>query len=289
MAREPLKATFFAFRRRERRGVLWAAFFVHFFNAVSLLVILIGSAAFYGRGLVGGQTLLSRFGAAPLIAELMILLLFYQINSASFDGACLRWFLRGERKGFLGSSFDRDAWRIVLGQWLWAVLTFGCLVVVGIIASVVAAFVHTGLTSEALVVSIVYPLSGIAILLLIVRMGPANALGLAKHRFSFFEAWEVSKSRFWSLLGSWLIVLMIWLVTYVVLYVALAFGAYAALGGGEQGGAAAVLALVAALLVTRLLLTPLIAGVNARAVLAAAEEGRIEGLRLGASVASVFE
>jgi len=286
---EPLKATFFAFRRRARRGVLWSAFFVHFFNALSLLVILIGSAAFYGRGDVGGQTLLSRLGALPLVAESLILLLFYQINSASFDGACMRWFLRGERKGFLGSSFDRDAWRIVLGEWLWAVMLFGCLVIVGLIASIVAAFVHTGLSSEALVVSIVYPLSGIAILLLIVRLGSANALGLAKRRFSFFEAWQVSKGRFWALLGSWLIILVIWLVTYIVLYVALAFGAYAALGSGEQGGAAAVLALVAALLVTRLLLTPLIAGVNARAVLAAAEEGRIEGLRLGAGLASVFE
>src|SRR5689334_13825016 len=99
---EPLKATFFAFRRRERRGVLWRAFFVHTFNAASLIVIMIGGAIFYAGGIGGARSLMSDFGGAPLIIAEFLLLLFYQLNGASFDAACLRWLLRDEQKGFLG-------------------------------------------------------------------------------------------------------------------------------------------------------------------------------------------
>jgi hypothetical protein len=286
---EPLKATFFAFRRRERRGVLWRAFVVHAFNAVSLTIIMIGSAVFYGRGLVGGQTLASRFGAAPLIGGLLLLLLLCQLNAASYDAACLRWFIRGERKGFLGSSFDGDAWRIVLGEVLWAVLLFACALLSGILAGVVAAFAH-GMSAEILIPTMAFSLLGIAWFLLAVRLSAANAIGFAKRKFAFFDAVQVSRGRFWSLLGSWLIVSAIWILVFLAIFFMIGFASYSMWRDDTQTAqAAATLGLVAAVASARFVMTPLIMGINARAVLAAADEGKIDGFRPTASVARVFE
>src|SRR6185312_11722146 len=47
-----------------------------------------------------------------------------------------------------------------------------------------------------------------------VRFGPAAATSIARQRFSFFDAWTVTRGRFWELLGSFAV---LWLIAGVAL------------------------------------------------------------------------
>ena len=52
-----------------------------------------------------------------------------------------------------------------------------------------------------------------------VRFGPAAATSIARRRFSFFEAWTVTRGRFWDLLGSFA---LLWLAAGLALALVLA-------------------------------------------------------------------
>ena len=70
--------------------------------------------------------------------------------------------------------------------------------------------------------SVQLPLSMLQYLPLIfigVRFGPAAATSIARQRFSFFEAWTVTRGRFWELLGSFA---LLWLVAGLALALVLA-------------------------------------------------------------------
>jgi hypothetical protein len=93
------------------------------------------------------------------------------------------------------------------------------------------------------------------------------------------------------LFGSWVIAALFWAITVVVMLMVIGVTLGLVLRGvmpldSAAGGATS---LAAAIVATRFILTPFIAGINARTLLAAAAEGRIEGFQPSESVAQVFE
>ena len=126
-----------------------------------------------------------------------------------------------------------------------------------------------------------------------IRFGPAAATSVLRNRFAFFDAWKVTEGRFWALLGSFA---MLWLI-FAVLTVAASVPLTTAYVGrifrpcgrrrAEEGMAeyfdayfaTRTLMLVAlaygVMLIAGLWLAVMQYGMNARAAIAAQEEGKI--------------
>jgi hypothetical protein len=146
-------------------------------------------------------------------------------------------------------------------------------------------------------VGIAIPLICLALLLALlwigVRLAPAAATSIARKRFAFFDAWKVSKGRFWALLGAFLLLYIMMMVAFFILYAvgagAVVVGLMSQMGAmNETATPEQVLALFAqpqVLIPLALLWLAMLAGyfvwkvavfgVNARAASLALEEGRI--------------
>jgi hypothetical protein len=62
------------------------------------------------------------------------------------------------------------------------------------------------------------PLGLLALWILVsVRLAPAAAMSIAERRFAFFGAWRVTRSHFWSLLGSFVILIVGYSVIAIIL------------------------------------------------------------------------
>jgi hypothetical protein len=283
----PLKATFFALKRREPRGVLARLLAVHSLLCSAFATIAFG-AGFFALVLLG-ETL-----EAESVGELAILLVLfamgtlgYFVANASFDTACLRWFIRGQRSGFLGFSLATDTWRVFAGHWLWFAI-WAPLVVVAATAANLLAEVTAAMGSWPL-----WLLLAAALLLAIrlaLRFAPGGGASIATGRFAYFQGARAAKGRFWSLLSSfatiWAAVALIW----IALFIALGMSVFAVTGDNPENADAINFAmtvvLVAVTLVVHLTFTLLSAGINARAVIAAVDEGKLEGVTV--NVAEVF-
>jgi hypothetical protein len=127
-----------------------------------------------------------------------------------------------------------------------------------------------------------------------VRFGPAAATSIARNRFSPFDAWKVTRGRFWALLGSFA---LLWLIAAIVMCAAAApltlrmwplFQDMWRNPGDEEAIRAYMSAIFSrdtivwvcvsygAMMIAGLWLALMSYGVNARAALAALEEGKIE-------------
>src|SRR5262249_11160492 len=118
-----LKATWFAFQPR-RKGLLVSASIAY---ALVVFGCFIGFAALLSGllGNVGGllpQKIALDFNPSEiglvLLGELALAFAI-ALATASYEAACLRWMIRGERGGLFGLSLDGDTWRVYAGYWLW--------------------------------------------------------------------------------------------------------------------------------------------------------------------------
>jgi hypothetical protein len=50
-----------------------------------------------------------------------------------------------------------------------------------------------------------------------IRFAPAAATTIARRRFSFFDAWTVTKGRFWALFGSFLLLYLVYIAFSLIL------------------------------------------------------------------------
>lgn len=308
--KQPLKATFFAFRKRERGGVLTGATIVF----ILLYFGMFGAfAALNWQGVLDYVTWTASTMNAPspdtppaemflppasvmaLGPMYMVLMFVTYLLMAAYEAACLKWMIHGETGGFFGLSLGADTWRVWLSYWLWLVLFMafyiGCLIIIGVLAVVVGMNAQ-GDPGAVLPLVIVAPLLLLAGLTYFgVRFAPAAATSIARRRFSFFTAWTVTKGRFWSLLGSYLLIFLIYMVMLFVGWAAIA----AVIGIGAFNAASdpaeiesqilqnlsspqtlvPVLAIYAGTLVVAFIFIVALYGINARAVLAALEEGKI--------------
>jgi heme/copper-type cytochrome/quinol oxidase subunit 2 len=227
------------------------------------------------------------------VGGLVVFAFLHSVVTASYEAACLRWFIRGERMGFGGFSLSGDTWRVYAGYWVWFAVSFGVwLVVIVVSALLVAGFnVADDPGSQEWVGLAAISSWIIAIAPFALRASPGNAASIAKRKFAYFEGGKISSGRLWALIGSFLIVWVIWAVLFVALFIGAVFLIFMATQGQPDAGVRlntmSALAMAASVGCANLMLAFLSAGVNARAVIAAAEEGKIEGV--GTNVAAVFD
>jgi hypothetical protein len=332
----PLNATFFAFRKREKGGVLTRASLAF----LALAIVFLGAFIALNYQAIGpifgwyGQMISAASkGAAATSASMMtpppagFVILFlsmlpfmfvFYVLFAAYEAACLRWMIRGETGGFMGLSLGADTWRVYLTYWIWFGLYMGYSIVSAMVIGAVffATFASGGNPGDIsttmgpmFLASVVIRLVFYAILIYFaIRLAPASAITVARRQFAFFDAWTVTKGRFWALFGAFFIVFLIALAVEIVIGIVVfgvamsgAWGAFTA--AGPNPGPEQVSALFAALftpqnllvicgayvvfLALALVLYLMFFGINARAVIAAAEDGKVQAPGLG--VAEQFE
>lgn len=293
-----LKGTFFAFRRRARGGVILRATLAH---AILLIAIVVTAAVLYGQSVgPGGSVSLTDeedVASRILLASPFLIiggLFLYAVIMASYEAALLRWMIRGETAGFAGFSLGGDMWRVYAGYWIWFFAGIGVWIATFLIS--VLGLAAAGFARNAAADWWVgYLALGIWVLLvtpLALRMSSGNAASIARQRLVYFESWRVSSGRALALFGSFAIHWAIWFVLWVALYIGAAFIGYMAYGGETEPPAEVMNIILGigfgvSLLVANMAMSLLSAGANARAVLVAIEEGKLQGMT--PDLANVFD
>ncbi|MBL8543015.1 MAG: hypothetical protein JNJ63_04355 [Hyphomonadaceae bacterium] len=236
---EPLNATFFAFRKREKAGVLLRLSVAFALMAVALCV---GFAVLFWSGLselIGwyGQVIqasasndteaLAQIGMptgmfAVLPGMLLWMLLFY-ILCAAYEAGALRWMIHGESVGLMGLSLGAPTWRVYATYWIWFLLYMALSIVMSILLMTLMGVlaVSSGDPTSTLIALPVYYILQYGLMIYFgVRFAPAAAASIARRKFAFFDAWTVTKGRFWALLGSFLLLWLMYFAASIVLGIA---------------------------------------------------------------------
>jgi hypothetical protein len=319
---QPLNATFFAFRNRGRGGVLTMMTITY------LVLALVVSGGFFALNFQGfleyiawtsslskvdpndPSAMMPPASVMTLMPSYLLVMFLTYLLLAAFEAGALRWMIRGEVEGLFGLSLGADTWRVWAGYWLWLVffmLGYFGLIIVSVLVGGIGGILGNGSTVGVVVLATILAalIYLVVWLYLSVRLAPASAASVGRKRFSFFDAWKVTKGRFWALFGAYLLLFVIFIVAYIIvsiiLGVALGFSIASQASQIDPNDPIAVFGLfaspgpLAALIVTIVVMTAAsllvyvgMWGVNARAVLAAAEEGKIDGV-INAEVAKTFD
>jgi len=315
--KQALNATFFAFRKRDKAVLLptTIAFAVLALGTFALFAALnwqasvdyLNWAASMGaastkptQGPPSFEAMMPPASVMSLIPAYLLFVLAYYVLLAAYEAACLRWMIRGETAGLFGFSLGADTWRVYFTYWIWLLLLIAfyivCAITVGGAAVSMIAMSQAG--GEPSLSAVLIPLVlGVVILLGLiyfsVRLAPAAATSVARKRFAFFDAWKVSKGRFWGLLGAFLLLFLMYMVLCIALGVAWGvFMGVAVLGQGMQSGdpqsaeealrafanpqmLTGVALMYVVLIVAAFTFYVALFGVNARAAQLALEEGKI--------------
>lgn len=240
---QALNATFFALRKREQSGVLTGTTLGFFVSLILMLAVfavavwgLLGSDffAWYGemvRAAANGATPSEppNIGRVLLIVPLEFVLLFAVfVLLAAFESSCLRWMIRGERSGPFNLCFGADMWRVYGTYWAWllyVVLGWLAFFVVALLAGMVAGAVGGKGGFIGPLIAAIIALGYLLVWLhATVRLAPAGATSIGLGEFAPLKAWTVTRGRFWALFGSYLLLVVINIVTACLLF-ALFFGA----------------------------------------------------------------
>lgn len=321
---EPLNATFFAFRKRERGGVLMRATlaYVVIAFAVSGVFLYLNWQAFIDYmnwSLTMGQaaekadpsdpnavfaSMMPPASVMTLMPAYLLVMFITYFLLAAYEAACLRWMIRGEVKGLFGLALDADTLRVYFTYWLWFFLLMALYILLWIVVG--AAFVGVALSAGSssdpaaamgpgfLVAMLLFLGMIVAMIYFGVRFAPAAATSIAKRRFAFFDAWSVTKGRFWALFGSYLLLFLMYFVGIIILSVAAGLAMGFSIFGQMQTGVEPqtmeqMLALFASpsvwipgaicyglMIVGVFVFYVALFGVNARAAQAALAEGKIQ-------------
>ena len=322
-AGQPLNATFFAFRKRERGGVLLSTTIAYIVMAAVLMAAFVALnlgpimqvASWYGgtiqqamQGNSGPPDMTGLMSSFMALSGAYTLFLFcIYVLLAAYEAACLRWLVRGERGGVFGLSLGGDTWRVWLGYWIWLLLLIGfyilCVVVmmiagVGAFGTFATATEKAPANGGAAVLIMFAAMLGIIALCAYIgtRLAPGAATSVISKRFAMFDAWKVTNGRFWALFGAfvllWLLYFLAIIVVEIIIGVVMGATMAGAIAGAGQGGdpsamlsslmSPPMLIMIALIYVgiLAIAMTFCIAmfGVNARAVIAAAEEGKLPGV-----------
>ncbi|KCZ55071.1 hypothetical protein HY29_02350 [Hyphomonas beringensis] len=147
-----------------------------------------------------------------------------------FEAASQRRYMRGE--GF-SLRFGADEGRILLIGLIWIgiflALYIGLFIVMLVPMGVLAFTASSGSdggTAFAVLLMLVFILAYMVFALwFCARFSPAAAMTIRDKTIQFGEAWRVSKGKAWTIVGSWIVLMLISTVVLVVLYIA--FGAFA--------------------------------------------------------------
>jgi hypothetical protein len=235
--KQPLNATFFAFRKRERSGVLLGASVAFLIVAAALIggfVALFWSSLtpvinWYAEVIAAAGSnnpeamanLGLPMGFFTLILGVLVWSLFFYILCAAYEAACLKWMIHGETRGFMGLSLGADTWRVWGVYWIWFLLNMAFSFVMSFIMIAMMGVVAVSSGGDPLATTTVLPVYYVLhyglMAYFAVRLAPAAAATIARRRFSFFEAWVVSRGRFWALFGSFFVLWLIYLIVGMAL------------------------------------------------------------------------
>lgn len=240
--KQALNATFFAFKKREKSGVLLTttiAYVLISLLSFGLFAVLnmaaLGDYFSWYVGVIqssaGGavdQSMMTPPASVMALGPMMFLFqVFYYILLAAYEAACLRWLIKGEQKGFFGFSFGADTWRVYLTYWIWFFLAVACgilflVVFGGMFGALFAVGAAGGDTSSIGGMALALPFVFLLVLAVMtyvgVRLAPAAATSIARNRFAFFDAWKVTSGRFWGLLGAFVLLWIMYFVATTILY-----------------------------------------------------------------------
>lgn len=233
---EPLNATFFTLKKRDRAVLLPATLVMAVLVAVIFGAFIAFNWAFFaqiiemarsGEGQLQDEEQAAIFGIGflALFFSVFLFLIPFYLVLAAYEAACLRWMIRGEAPGIFGITFNNDTWRVYGVYWCWLIAQFAVSMVLSILTMPIVlmmmgeiasagsdptspAWWHLQLRMQALSLLQYIPLAFLAI-----RLGPAAATSVARKRFSFFDAWIVTRDRFWALFGSYV---LLWLIVFVL-------------------------------------------------------------------------
>lgn len=315
--KQALNATFFAFRKREKAVLLpatlvfavlaigmfvaftalnWQAFVDYMNWAASVSASGAGAAA---NGAPSMDAMMPPQSVMAIGPAYLLLLLGYYILLASYEAACLRWMIHGETGGLFGLTLGADTWRVYFSYWVWLVLLIAFYIVCALIAGGALASVFLSMqgSAEPSASTVIVPLiAGLVIVLALiyfsVRFAPAAATSVARKKFAFFEAWTVSKGRFWGLLGAFVLLFLMFFVFIIAVEVAfmvmVGMTAMSSMGHAEAQSAeeafrafatpqyaAGVIGIIVLMSVASMMFYLALFGVNARAAALALEEGKI--------------
>ena len=233
---EPLNATFFAFRKRERGGVLLQtsiAFALVGALLIAAFVALVwGSAGtvitWYGQIIAASATndtaAIQNAGFPTEIFQffgVMMLWLFpFYILCAAYEAACLRWMIHGETQGFMGLSLGAPTWRVWSCYWMWFLLNMALSIVMSMLSAIVTGAMVIGSgdpMSTFGVMMAVNLLQYVVMAYFAIRFAPGAATTIARRKFSFFDAWTVTKGRFFALLGAFVLLWLIYMLVSIAL------------------------------------------------------------------------
>ncbi|MBI3438321.1 MAG: hypothetical protein HY054_06680 [Proteobacteria bacterium] len=228
----------------------------------------------------------------------------------------MRWLIRGERSDAFNLHFGKDMWRVYGTYWMWFLYFFATYIAFIIVLIATGAFgaIIGGRDNPAIAG---FSVIGVAIVWVLawcyvaVRLAPAAATSVGSREFAPLKAWTVSRGRFWALFGSFLLVFIVYTVAMMTVWIGF-FGAsylsafsqvdWSSASGDSQRfsqsfneasqqrlqamfGSPLSIALYiagqAAIYVVALFFSLMFYGINARAVIVAAEEGKIQAPGIG--------
>jgi hypothetical protein len=208
--------------------------------------------------------------------------------------------IHGETAGIFGLSLGADTWRVYFGYWLWLIIGIAAYIAIVVLTfGTIGAVVLSGqanpdaLGPGVLIGLLLFCAILFAWLYVAIRLAPAAAASVARRRFAFFDAWKVTKGRFWAMFGSFALLFLMYFVLCIAGGVAIGVAVGAtALGQMSQTDPQSAQEAMRAMMAS----PPLIAGfgllygvliiaafafylamfgVNARAASLALEEGKI--------------
>jgi len=235
--RQALNATFFAFRKRERSGVLLGATIAFVIGMVVLLGSFVGifwtsvmpAVQWYGEIIAAAatndtaamQNVAMPPGLFTMFGALLLWLFPFYILCAAYEAACLRWMIHGESVGVMGLSLGAPTFRVWSTYWMWFLLNIAFSIAMSIVLGVMTGvFAASGdITAVAVALPVFYLVQYALMAYFAVRFAPAAATSVARRKFSFFQAWTVTKNRFWALLGSFVLVYLIYGIVSILIAV----------------------------------------------------------------------
>jgi hypothetical protein len=136
---------------------------------------------------------------------------------AAYEATCLRWMIHGEEGGgFLGLTFDADTWRVYGIYWVWLIAFIIGVIVFALALGLIIGGLGAAIGSDSPILIVPILLTFIVPIYISVRLAPAAAASVAQRKFSFFDAWKVSRERFWALFGAFLLLWIVYVVAILI-------------------------------------------------------------------------
>lgn len=238
---EPLDATFFAFKKRERSGVLFrlsvafvivaialvGAFAAVFWTSIGPLITWYGQII---QAAANNDTAAIETAGIPpgffgVIGGMLLWMFPFYILCAAFEAGALRWMIHGETKGFMGLSLGAPTWRVWGVYWVWLLLNIAFSIIMTIVMSMVIGILAVGSGGDPAAtmtaIPVVYVVQYGLMIYFAVRFAPAAAASIARRKFAFFDSWTVTKGRFLPLFGSFFLLYAFYTLVSIGLAIAI--------------------------------------------------------------------